>query len=159
MIWRVNGEKLFVKGVSLGPQSRFLGTMDTSVTADDLRAVRDAGLDPVRVHGHVARPELYEAADRQGVLLWQDLPLVGGYATSTRKLARRIARDVVDLLGHHPSVAVWCAHDEPNGPPVSHSAAKPMAPPAKANVPGASPSLTITLRPSWFQMVTAWTSR
>ena len=118
MIWRVNGEKMFVKGVSLGPQDRFLGSMDTGVIADDLRSARDAGLDLVRVHGHVARSELYEAADRQGVLLWQDLPLVGPYATSTRKLARRIARDVVDLLGHHPSVAVWCAHDEPNGPPL-----------------------------------------
>lgn len=118
MIWRVNGERVFVKGVSLGPQSRFLGTMNVSVIGDDLRAVRDAGLDLVRVHGHVARSELYEAADRQGVLLWQDLPLVGGYATSTRKLARRVARDLVDLLGHHPSVAVWCAHDEPNGPPL-----------------------------------------
>ncbi len=118
MIWRVNGERLFVKGVSLGPQARFLGSMDTGVIADDLRSVRDAGLDLVRVHGHVARSELYEAADRQGILLWQDLPLVGPYATSTRKLARRIARDVVDLLGHHPSVAVWCAHDEPNGPPL-----------------------------------------
>ncbi|MEZ5376312.1 MAG: hypothetical protein R2733_07315 [Acidimicrobiales bacterium] len=118
MVWRVNGERMFVKGVSLGPQDRFLGSMDTGVIADDLRSVRDAGLDLVRVHGHVARSELYEAADRQGVLLWQDLPLVGPYATSTRKLARRIARDVVDLLGHHPSVAVWCAHDEPNGPPL-----------------------------------------
>ncbi len=118
MIWRVNGERLFVKGISLGPQGRFLGSLDTSVIADDLRSVHDAGLDLVRVHGHVARPELYEAADRQGLLLWQDLPLVGGYATSTRKLARRIARDVVDHLGHHPSVAVWCAHDEPNGPPL-----------------------------------------
>lgn len=118
MNWRVNGERIFVKGVSLGPQDRFLGSMDTGDIADDLRSVRDAGLDLVRVHGHVARTELYEAADRQGVLLWQDLPLVGPYATSTRKLARRIARDVVDLLGHHPSVAVWCAHDEPNGPPL-----------------------------------------
>ena len=132
MIWRVNGERLFVKGISLGPQSGELATLEPRVMADDLRAAREAGLDLVRVHGHVARPELYEAADRQGVLLWQDLPLVGGYATSTRKVARSVARAAVDLLGHHPSVAVWCAHDEPNGPPLPepnerHDEAPPTA--------------------------------
>ncbi len=118
LVWRVNGERLFVKGVSLGPQSRFLGALSAEQIERDIRSARDAGLDMVRVHGHVARPELYAEANRAGLLLWQDLPLVGGYATSTRKAARFIAREAVDLLGHHPSVAVWCGHDEPNGAPL-----------------------------------------
>ena len=116
--FRVNGERLFVKGIALGPQSRFLATLDPRVISDDLHAVVDAGLDLVRVHGHVARPELYQAADRLGLMLWQDLPLVGGYATSARKTARAVARSAVDVLGHHPSIVLWCAHDEPNGPPL-----------------------------------------
>jgi beta-mannosidase len=121
-VCRVNGERLFLKGVALGPQSAHLASLDPAVIAQDLRAARDAGFDLVRVHGHVARPELYEAADELGLLLWQDLPLVGRYATSTRSQARRQAREAVDQLGHHPSVAVWCAHEEPNGPPVAEPA-------------------------------------
>ena len=116
--WEVNGESLFVKGVSIGPHGRFLASVDPARFASDVRLARDAGLDLIRVHGHVSRPELYAAADDLGMLVWQDLPLVGTYATGARKGAREVARAAVDELGHHPSIAAWCAHDEPNGPPV-----------------------------------------
>ena len=79
---------------------------------DVARAV-DGGLDLLRVHSHIGHPELYDAADEAGLLLWQDLPLHGGYARTLRKQAMRQAREAVDLLGHHPSVAIWCGHDEP----------------------------------------------
>jgi beta-mannosidase len=116
--WRVNGQRLFVKGVAVGPHSRFLASVEPQQFVDDVRAVRDAGLNLIRVHGHVSRPELYEAADDLGVLVWQDLPLVGTYATGTQSVARAAARAAVDELGHHPSIVVWCGHDEPNGPPL-----------------------------------------
>ncbi len=118
MNWSVNGERLFVKGISVGPQGRFLGTASTDSLVRDLQSAHDAGLDLVRMHGHISRVEVYDEADRLGLLVWQDLPIVGGYAMSARKMARTIAREGVDLLGHHPSIAVWCAHDEPNGTPL-----------------------------------------
>ena len=65
------------------------------------------------LHAHVRRPELYDAADEAGLLLWQDLPLQWGYSRSVRRQARRQAREAVDLLAHHPSVFVWCGHNEP----------------------------------------------
>ena len=73
----------------------------------------EANLDLLRIHAHVTRLELYDAADAAGLLLWQDLPLQWGYARGTRKEAVRQAREMVDLLGHHPSIALWCAHNEP----------------------------------------------
>ncbi len=115
LAWTVNGQRLFVKGASLGPQSPVLADEPATLIAHDVDAARDAGLDLLRVHGHVARSELYDRADEMGVLLWQDLPLVGTYSTSTRRRARMVAREMVDLLGAHPSVALWCSHDEPDG--------------------------------------------
>ena len=86
-------------------------------TPDELRRdvalAADAGLDLLRIHGHITRPELYEAADELGMLIWQDLPLQWGYARSVGKQAARQADEAVDLLGHHPSVAIWCGHNEP----------------------------------------------
>ncbi|HEU5152594.1 MAG TPA: hypothetical protein VFU19_19045 [Iamia sp.] len=109
----VNGERLFLKGATALPTRALLATAPPEeVRADVVRAV-DAGLDVLRVHSHIGRPELYAAADEAGLLLWQDLPLHGGYARTLRKQAMRQAREAVDLLGHHPSVAVWCGHDEP----------------------------------------------
>src|SRR3546814_16558259 len=61
----------------------------------------------------ISRPELYDAADERGLLIWQDLPLQWGYARGIRKQAVQQATAAVDLLGHHPSLAIWCGHNEP----------------------------------------------
>lgn len=109
----VNGERLFLKGATYLPtKARLAEATPDDVRADVARAF-DGGLDLLRVHSHIGHPELYEAADEAGLLLWQDLPLHGGYARTLRKQAMRQAREAVDLLGHHPSVAIWCGHDEP----------------------------------------------
>jgi beta-mannosidase len=112
-VCRINGERLYLKGVTLSPIRPDLGTASREEITAVLRSVRDAGLDLVRVHAHLARPELYEAADELGLLVWQDLPLVHHFSRSVRTQAQRQAREAVDLVGHHPSVAIWCAHDEP----------------------------------------------
>jgi len=114
--WRVNGQRLFAKGIAIGPHDRFLAGLDPAQFARDVRAVRDAGLDLIRVHGHVSRPELYRAADELGVMIWQDLPLVGRYGTASRSSVRALARAAVDELGHHPSIVTWCGHEESSGP-------------------------------------------
>ena len=109
----VNGERLFVKGANLAPARLALGEAEPELLARDVALARQSGLDMLRVHGHISRPELYEAADEAGVLLWQDLPLQWGYHRSVRRQARRQAREAVDLLGHHPSIYLWCGHNEP----------------------------------------------
>jgi beta-mannosidase len=112
-VFTVNGEPMFVKGANLAPTRMALGDATESEMRRDVELARDAGLDLLRIHGHISRPELYDAADELGMLLWQDFPLQWGYARSIRKEAVRQAREAVDQLGHHPSIAVWCAHNEP----------------------------------------------
>ena len=112
-VFSVNGEPLFVKGANLAPTRQALAEATPTEVRRDVELAREAGLDMVRVNGHIARPELYDAADELGMLVWQDFPLQWGYARSIRKQAVRQAREAVDLLGHHPSIAVWCAHNEP----------------------------------------------
>jgi beta-mannosidase len=108
----VNAERLFLKGANLGPTRRDLAAAGADDLARDVALAAGAGLDLVRVHGHISRPELYEAADRQGMLVWQDLPLQWGYG-NVRRQAVAQARQAVNLLAHHPSIALWCAHNEP----------------------------------------------
>lgn len=111
----VNGEPLFAKGANLAPTRDLLAEASAREVRRDIELARELGLDLVRVNGHVARPELYDAADELGVLVWQDLPLQWGYARTVRKEAVRQARELVDLLGHHPSIVTWCGHSEPDG--------------------------------------------
>ena len=112
-VLHVNGERLFVKGANQLPNRFALAEATAEDLQRDIALAKDANLDLIRVHSHISRPELYDAADEAGMLLWQDFPLHRGYARSVRKQAQRQAREAVDLLGHHPSVAIWCGHDEP----------------------------------------------
>jgi len=109
----VNGERLFLKGSNQGPTKMALAEATPEDLARDIALAKAANLDFLRVHAHVSKPELYDAADEAGMLLWQDMPLQWGYHRSVRAQARRQARELVDLLGHHPSVFVWCGHNEP----------------------------------------------
>ena len=111
----VNGERIFVKGASYGPTRPLLGDADPALVRADVRAAIDAHLDLLRVHTHIGAEALYHAADELGVLLWQDFPMTGGYARGTRRQAALQAKAMVERLGHHPSIAVWCAHDAPLG--------------------------------------------
>lgn len=112
-VFSVNNEPLFVKGANVAPTRQTLADATAAEVRRDVELAREAGLDLIRVNGHIARPELYEAADELGMLVWQDFPLQWSYARTIRKEAVRQAREAVDQLGHHPSIAVWCAHNEP----------------------------------------------
>ncbi|MGH9060367.1 MAG: glycosyl hydrolase 2 galactose-binding domain-containing protein, partial [Acidimicrobiales bacterium] len=108
----VNGERIFLKGANYGPTRRGLADVTAEALEADVALARQAGLDLLRVHAHVGHPGLYDVTDRQGLLVWKDLPLQWGYARVRRQAVRQ-ARHAVATLGHHPSVAIWCAHNEP----------------------------------------------
>ncbi len=109
----VNGERMFLKGSNQGPTRMALAEATPDELARDVDLALDAGLDLLRIHAHITRPELYDAADERGLLLWQDMPLQWGYARGVRKQAVRQADAAVEQLGHHPSIAIWCGHNEP----------------------------------------------
>lgn len=139
-VMHVNGERLFTMGSNLGPVRQLLATAYPEEFDDLVRVAVEANLDLLRIRAHVSRPELYAAADRRGLLLWQDLPLLGTHARSVRRPALRQAADVVDVLGHHPSVALWCAHDEPY---------RPVPPPGVRTRRAALRSAVSRYLPSW----------
>ena len=112
-VYSVNGERIFLKGANLAPTRAMLGDANESELRRDIELAREAGLDLVRVHGHISRTELYDAADELGMLIWQDFPLQWGYARQIRREAVRQAEEAVNILGHHPSIMTWCAHNEP----------------------------------------------
>jgi len=122
-VWSVNGERLFLRGAIVPPLDADLVRVTAESAANDLASASAAGLNLLRVVGHVSSPHLYDEADRTGMLLWQDAPLTGGYHRGVRSQAARQAREMVDLLGHHPSIVVWCGHDAPD--PVDRTQAAP----------------------------------
>lgn len=113
-ILTVNGERLFVRGVLLPPAAEELGTAPDERFTDQIAAAQHTGCNLVRVHAHISMDALYRAADDTGMLVWQDLPLYRGQHRGVRRTAIATAEAMVDRLGAHPSIILWCAHDEPD---------------------------------------------
>lgn len=113
--WLVlNGRRLFLRGTNIIPTQWLAGY--TEATAQrDVALLKEAHLNAVRVHAHVTHPAFYAACDREGVLVWQDFPLQWGYAPDEAfaQEALRQARAMVEVLGAHPSLYLWCAQNEP----------------------------------------------
>jgi beta-mannosidase len=120
-ICSINGERIFLKGANLMPVDVLLGRVDEEHTRRLIDDAVELGLDMLRIHGHIAPQTVYDAADELGLLLMQDFPLQGVQRRHVRQAALRQSRQMVDLLGHHPSVISWWAHDEPVAKPADGS--------------------------------------
>jgi beta-mannosidase len=118
----VNGQRLFAKGTALTPLTDGPSLGASKEAYRTLRAVRDAGFDLVRIHTHVAPVSWYSAADELGLLIWQDVPMSGRYQRTIKRTASRQIRELIDFIGHHPSIAFWCGRDtSPTRQPFSGS--------------------------------------
>ena len=112
-VFSVNGERLFLRGTNLMPITPGIGDTTADLIERDLQSVLDLGLNAIRVHGHIADRPFYDRADELGLLLLQDFPLERIQARSVRGRAVTQAAYAVEQLGHHPSIALWSAHNEP----------------------------------------------
>ena len=111
----VNGVQMFLKGTSFGPATPWWAEADDLEMRRDVELAKEAGLNLIRVYGHVAPPALYDAADEAGMVVWQDLPLLGPFPRGHRDAATDCARAAVGTVGAHPSVILWCGHVDPLG--------------------------------------------
>ena len=116
----VNGRPIFLRGAGYAPANR-LDELTAETFAAHLKIAREANLDALRVVADVLPRSFYRQADAAGMLLIQEMPLLGSYAYQARgddarffeSTAREVQAEMVELLRNHPSVAVWVAHDDP----------------------------------------------
>lgn len=65
--------------------------------------------------GQVGEDELYEAADRWGIVIWQDFWLANpwdGPDPDNNQMFMTNARDLIDRIRNHPSVGLYCGRNE-----------------------------------------------
>jgi beta-mannosidase len=110
---RLNGQRIYARGSNY-IATQWLSQADRAFYEKDLKLVVGANLNSLRVHAHLERPEFYDAADELGVMIWQDFPLQWGYTDEPRfhEEAKRQAVDMIDRYYDHPSILVWCMHNE-----------------------------------------------
>lgn len=113
--WHLNGRRIFIRGTNVIP-TQWLSEYDPDMIAADIALLRQANVNGVRVHAHVNRQEFYEACDEAGILVWQDFALQWSYDEAADMVDSAVSQiiDMVDLLYNHPSICIWCCHNEPS---------------------------------------------
>ncbi|MGE5681098.1 MAG: glycoside hydrolase family 2 protein [Bacillota bacterium] len=110
----INGKRLFLRGTNIIP-TQWLSELDKEKINQQIRLIKQANINAVRVHAHVNREEFYDECDRQGIILWQDFPLQWTYEASEEFILNgvRQIKEMVLQLYNHASIAFWCCHNEP----------------------------------------------
>ena len=118
----LNGRRLSLRGVNLHEQDAIEGAaLDPGRLARLMGWVRALGAGIVRAH-YPLNPELEEAADRNGILLWSEIP---AYQLSAQALATpsvidqaksELAADIATNQDH-PSILLWSIGNELPTPP------------------------------------------
>lgn len=113
----LNGQHVRLHGVGLHQDLEGKGwAMTREDIESDVRLIREMGANTIRLTHYQHGPVIHELADRYGLILWDEIPLVSawtlspGQKTATEGLpanARQQLRELIRQNFNHASVAVW----------------------------------------------------
>ena len=111
----VNGKRIFCRGPNYLSE-QLQSNMTRHKYAADVRLMRAANMNMVRVYCVVEKEEFYDVCDEQGMLVLQDFPAQGPLSDSSDMVRRAVpqARDMVNQLYHHPSIIIWALGEQPS---------------------------------------------
>jgi hypothetical protein len=122
-IYKVNGKEIYCKG------GNWVLDMMLNWTArryeDEILLTKNSNLNILRIWGPTGAPpeSFYDAADKYGVLLWQDFlnDYWGTFKNSpnlkpVEKLFEQATIDIVKKYRNHPSLVIWCGGNEGPNP-------------------------------------------
>jgi mannosylglycoprotein endo-beta-mannosidase len=130
-VFTVNGQKVFIKGGNWIASDALLRLSRERYDAE-VRLHAGMNMNMIRVWGGglTERPEFYDACDKYGILVWQDLWISGDCngewndPTKLESQARRKAypdnhtlflesvKDQIKMLRNHPGLYLWCGSNE-----------------------------------------------
>ena len=113
----LNGRPLNVRGVGIHEDDPVKGfAIDSARRAQIMAQAKELGATVIRSH-YPLHPEMYELADREGMLIWSEIPV---YSVKTqylkrlavRKLAARELEDNIRANQNHASIMLWSIGNE-----------------------------------------------
>jgi beta-mannosidase len=113
----VNGERVWVRGADWIPDHTYQTEVTPGRLQERIEQAVGANMDLLRIWGGgtFESDAFYDACDRAGILVWQDLPFACASYPEDPDTAANVAaevRDAVARLGSHPSLAVWNGSNE-----------------------------------------------
>lgn len=117
---RLNGSPVFLKGVAMYDETHERGA---ALLPEDHRRLlgrcRDAGANFIRLHVMQRSPRVYQAADRLGFMVtgewggfWYREKSMDAQTRDPQSIFQSHARCAIWDMMNHPSVIMWCMHNE-----------------------------------------------
>ncbi|WP_135366145.1 sugar-binding domain-containing protein [Halosimplex halophilum] len=110
----LNGEPLYVRGAL--DQAYYPDTLyrpfDDDLFEYEIRTAKELGFNMLRKHIKPAHPDFVEAADRLGILVWQEPANPTVYSERSKREVREQARGLIDRDYNSPSVVAWSLYNE-----------------------------------------------
>lgn len=113
----VNGQKIFAMGANYIPEDNILSRLNRQRSERLIRDCAEANFNCIRIWGGGYYPPdyLYDACDRYGILVWQDLMFACNVYVLDEDFEENIlaeTRDNVIRIRHHACLALWCGNNE-----------------------------------------------
>jgi hypothetical protein len=110
----LNGEPLFIRGAL--DQGYYPKTLyrpfEEGLFEREIRTAKELGFNLLRKHIKPAHPDWVEAADRLGILVWEEVANPGRYTERSKREVREQARGLVERDYNRPSVIAWSLYNE-----------------------------------------------
>ena len=110
----LNGEPLFIRGAL--DQGYYPKTLyrpfEAGLFEHEIETAKELGFNLLRKHIKPAHPDWVEAADRLGILVWEEVANPGRYTERSRREVREQARGLIDRDYNRPSVIALSLYNE-----------------------------------------------
>jgi len=118
----LNGRPLRLHGVGMHQDREGKGwAIEPADVESDVAILREMGANTIRLTHYQHGPTIHDLADRQGLVLWDELPLVSAWTLAPGQIeatpalvanARQQLQELIRQNANHASVAVWSIANE-----------------------------------------------
>lgn len=118
---KINGEKVYVKGVNITPFDHMYGTVSNEKYKAYVELMKNANINLVRIWGGgiIEKEIFYDLCDRAGIMIWQEfiqsssgLDNLPSTNPEFLKLQDAVAEWAVKVKRNHISLVIWCGGNE-----------------------------------------------
>lgn len=120
--FKINGQPLKLIGVNRPQEYPYIGAaLSDNAEYRDLKKIKQAGFNTIRLSHYPQDPSIYDAADELGLMLLDGIP-GWQFFNKNEIFKQRVFRDITDMIHrdrNHPSIILWEANMNECYPPDS----------------------------------------